>query len=119
MKPVNLDARLAAARTEAGQGEAPSIVWRGREWTLPADLPVEFLSHFDNVSNIVAALESILGPDMRTLSPPVGIREAMVLAEALPEIYGMTLGEPEASPGSSTGTGTKSKRTSPGTTRSR
>ena len=119
MTRLDLDARLELARTEAGQGETPSIVWRGREWALPTDLPVEFLSFFDDVQSLPKALETLLGPDMRALDPPVGIREAMTLAEALPELYGLTLGEPVASPGSSAGTGKRSKPTSPGTTGSR
>lgn len=113
---VDLDKRLELARLEAGVGDAPTVTWRGREWTLPADLPVEFLSFLDAPHLLPQALGLLLGPDLATIDPPLGLREAMLLAEALPELYGVTLGESKASDESSPSGGTRPRPTSSGTT---
>jgi hypothetical protein len=138
---IDLDA-LAAAQA-AGNGRAPTFTFRGQSFTLTKDFPVlelpAAMAAFDEASaaqeageqgaalglKALGALNNFMGlmfddPEeyarFRALKP--GIQELMTLALAIPQLYQWSgLGESGASPGSSRGTGNRSKRTSKPTTR--
>ena len=118
---VDLDERLAIARNEAGiSDEPPSMFFRGRLWELPPDLPVDFLEQLNRpgTEGVLSAIASVLGLDVHALDPRLGLREAQALAEALPELYGLTAGESGASPESSPTGGTNARPTLRATTAS-
>ena len=87
MAEIDLDARIATAKAEAGVQVRPVLRWRSREWTVPQDMPLTFIDNVEKRSYL-SALETMLGPDVRTLTPPVGIDEAVAVLEGIGESYG-------------------------------
>lgn len=87
---INIDAMIAAERE--AKGERPSITWRGRVWALPWDVPWAVADRMVQ-RDVMGGLAGMLGEDVRVLDPPVGIREAELIMEAIHKTYGINAGE--------------------------
>lgn len=112
--PVNLD-ELAAARREATR-EPPTVIFKGQTFELPPEPDGRIIDLFGKVGSL-----SNIGKDPDALAEAAGIinelctmllgdsfdafmalrpslMDLMALAEAFPELYGMSEGESQASP---------------------
>lgn len=90
----NIDALLAAEREVTG--ERPPLRWRGRAWDLPWDLPFE-VTKLMGEGLIVEGLAVLLGDEVLTLDPPLGVKEGEFVSSAVVKAFGMDPGESSAS----------------------
>lgn len=112
---IDLDA-ARAARAEA-LGEPLVVRFGGEEFTLPAEVPYDYLALLAS-GDPRAAINALLGeaeaPRFWQQRPSVG--DMRVLMEGIEEAAGLKEGEAPASGSSSNGTSRRSRPTSPATT---
>lgn len=113
---LDLD-KARAARAEAA-GEAPVVVFAGREYVLPVEVPADFAFAMEgrNLHDAIRAL--FLTPedaDSFFASKPT-LEDLGALADGIGEMYGLSAPESVASGGSSSTAGDSSRPTSSGST---
>lgn len=119
---IDLDPRLETARDEA-KGEPNTLAFRGHTFTMSRHLDVvgfgdAFLR--EGVERMARLLRALLGTEQyeQLLAlGPIDDATAGKLLEAAAELYGLTVGESEASGDSSQNGSVRSRRTSNGSTR--
>lgn len=99
---IDLDAKRAARRAQEKAG--PVVVFGGKEWQLPPELPWDLVRDAARgMSGDVDALDRILitlfGDDYRTDETfrDLGIVDVLELFEDIGPLYGLTLGNLQAS----------------------
>lgn len=117
MGELDLDA-ARAARAEA-HGEAPTVVLGGETFTLPAELPMQYVWTLVEGEDIDALKVLFDGQLDRFLAAGPTREDILALIAGVPKLYGLaSQGELPASAGSSNGGSNRSRPTSPATTRS-
>lgn len=123
MPRIDIDAEIAAARSEAEEEEDYVVVFRGREFTIPAKAPFTFLEAIygsgREIERVFSAARAIVGDqwdEFLEARPPVD--EASRFVVRVIRLWGLgdDLGESLASAVSSEATSTPSKPTSNGST---
>jgi hypothetical protein len=113
---LDLDA-LRAARSEAIK-DPRTVRFGGKVWGLPDELSLDAVLAMAG-GNTLTALQEILGEQWVDFKA-VGLtaNDFRAFAAGIDKIYGAAEGEASASPGSSSNTGSQSRRTSNGSTAS-
>jgi hypothetical protein len=123
-----LDLDLISATRREAKGEAPVVVYREREWALPLELDydcIELLEELDDTPDaemlpvMKRLMQALLGDqyaDFMQLKPRPYLEDMNAIVVYLPALYGATMGESDASAGSSEATTDPSRPTSSDTT---
>lgn len=107
---VNIDLDAARAARREANGEAPTITFDGKTFTLPVELPFEVAAQIaamqkdEDASGIRGAVEAFLGSDAASdfFESRPSVADVNALVEGLVKAYGFEdVGESQASAASS------------------
>jgi hypothetical protein len=113
---LDLDA-ARAARAET-RGDPPTVVLAGETFTLPPEMPMRYMWTLLDGDDMAALKVLFDGQLDRFLACDLTREDLLALLDGVPHLYGLRPGELSASDGSSSGTSSHSRPTSPATTRS-
>lgn len=116
MGELDLDA-ARAARAEA-RGESPTVTLGGETFILPAELPMRYVWTLVEGDDMDALKVLFNGQLERFLATDPTREDILALVAGVPKLYGLaSQGESPASAGSSSNGSSRSRPTSPATTR--
>jgi hypothetical protein len=117
MGELDLDA-ARAARAEA-RGEPPTVTLGGETFTLPVEIPMRYIWALVEGDDMDALKVLFNGQLDRFLATEPSGQDIVALVAGVPKLYGMaSQGESPASAGSSSNGSSRSRPTSPATTKS-